>query len=162
MSEIDSERFPKKALIGAGALISFTLLFTGATSLGLIQKPPSAQQARVANQIAQISSRSLSFMDAPDGVLEIRDTEKNEIAHIIKKGEKSGFIRGVLRGMARERKMNDVGESPPFRLTLWANNALSLTDTMTGRTIELGSFGKDNRASFAALLEPVKVKVAQR
>ena len=162
MSEIDSERFPKAALIGAGALVGITLLLTGATSLGLIQKTPSPQQARVDAHVKPISSRSLSFMDAPGGTLEIRDTDKNEIAYTIKKGEKSGFIRGVLRGLARERKMNDVGEAPPFRLTSWADGALTLQDISTGRIIELGSFGPDNRASFAALLDTPKVAVAAR
>jgi putative photosynthetic complex assembly protein len=41
---------------------------------------------------------------------------------------------------------------PPFNLTLWKNGTLSLTDKTTGRAIELGSFGPDNRAAFAALL----------
>jgi hypothetical protein len=45
----------------------------------------------------------------------------------------------------------------PYRLTLWDDYSLSLTDTGTGRTIELGSFGPDNRAAFAALLPPEKV-----
>ena len=42
--------------------------------------------------------------------------------------------------------------APPFTLTLWKNRTLSLEDKSTGRSIELGSFGPDNRAAFAALL----------
>jgi putative photosynthetic complex assembly protein len=64
----------------------------------------------------------------------------------------NGFVRGVMRGMARDRRAHGVGMEPPFALTLWRNGTLSLTDKSTGRAIELGSFGPDNRAAFAALL----------
>ena len=64
-----------------------------------------------------------------------------------------GFIRGVLRGVARDRKMRGIGAQPPFALTLWRDGSLSLTDTATGREVELGGFGADNRAVFVALLE---------
>jgi putative photosynthetic complex assembly protein len=72
-------------------------------------------------------------------------------------GEPSGFIRGVLRSFARERRAKNIKMEVAYRLTLWDDYSLSLTDTGTGRTIELGSFGPDNRAAFAALLPPEKV-----
>jgi putative photosynthetic complex assembly protein len=53
----------------------------------------------------------------------------------------------------RERRMNGDTAAPPFRLEQWADGALTLTDTVTGRVIELGSFGPDNRAAFAKLLK---------
>ena len=63
-----------------------------------------------------------------------------------------GKTVGKMRGMARERHMRGVGMAPPFTLTLWKNGTLSLEDKATGRSIEIGSFGPDNRAAFAALL----------
>jgi putative photosynthetic complex assembly protein len=57
-----------------------------------------------------------------------------------------------MRGMARERHMHGIGMAPPFTLTLWKNGTLSLEDKTTGRAVELGSFGPDNRAAFAAFL----------
>ena len=53
---------------------------------------------------------------------------------------------------ALERHFRGVGMTPPFTLTLWQNGTLSLVDKATGRAIELGSFGPDNRAAFAALM----------
>jgi len=35
----------------------------------------------------------------------------------------------------------------------WDNDQLTLRDTTTGKAVELGSFGADNRAVFAAMLE---------
>jgi putative photosynthetic complex assembly protein len=64
----------------------------------------------------------------------------------------NGFIRGVLRGLARERRQHNVGAEPPFRLTRWDNGHLSLEDPQTGRRIELGSFGPTNAEAFSRLL----------
>ncbi|QYU67324.1 hypothetical protein J4558_20660 [Leptolyngbya sp. 15MV] len=58
----------------------------------------------------------------------------------------------MLRGLARDRRMRGLDAAPPFVLTLWQDGAISLTDSATGREIDLGGFGPDNRAAFAGLL----------
>jgi putative photosynthetic complex assembly protein len=65
-----------------------------------------------------------------------------------------GFLRGVLRGFARDRKLRGLGEeAAPFALTRWADGRLSVTDPATGRYVDLGAFGPDNWKAFAQLLE---------
>jgi putative photosynthetic complex assembly protein len=64
----------------------------------------------------------------------------------------NGFVRGVLRGLARERRLNDVGAQPPFQLTRWSDGRLSLDDPATGRRIDLVAFGPTNAGAFAQLL----------
>jgi putative photosynthetic complex assembly protein len=157
MSEIDSEPFPRRALIAAGALVGVTLVLTGAVSAGLIGKPSDANTARIEKKMAVRVTRTLTFADHPGGVLLITDVKDKKLVRAIMPGEPSGFIRGVLRSFGRERRSKNVGMEAPYRLTLWDDYSLSLTDTGTGRTIELGSFGPDNRAAFAALLPPEKV-----
>ncbi len=157
MSEIDSEPFPRRALIAAGLLVGVTLVLTGAVSAGLLSKPSDANTSRVEKKMAVRMSRTLAFADHPGGVLLITDVDKNSLVRAIMPGEPSGFIRGVLRSFARERRAKNIGMEAAYRLTLWDDYSLSLTDTGTGRTIELGSFGPDNRAAFAALLPPEKV-----
>lgn len=153
MSEIDSKPFPKGALIAAAGLVGVTLVLTGATSAGLIAKPKDAAVMRDESHMTARAQRTLAFADKPGGALEIRDVGEGRIARIIQPGEKSGFIRGVLRSFGRERMIRHLGREAPFRLTLWANNSLSITDLATGRTVELDAFGPDNRAAFAALLQ---------
>jgi putative photosynthetic complex assembly protein len=157
MSEIDSEPFPRRALIAAGVLVGITLALTGAVSAGLLSKPSDANTARVEKKMAVRATRTLSFSDHPGGVLLIRDVKQNSLVRAIMPGEPSGFIRGVLRSFARERRAKKIAMEVAYRITLWDDYSLSLTDTGTGRTIELGSFGPDNRAAFAALLPPEKV-----
>jgi putative photosynthetic complex assembly protein len=148
----DEIRIPRGALIMAGALVIGSI---AATSIARIaQIPPSASPVlmRAAEKVAPIASRELRFTDRPDGAVLIEDTGSGKTAEVIEPGTNSGFIRGVMRGLARERRMQGITSAPPFNLTLWKDGELSLTDTVTGRSIELNSFGPSNRATFLALL----------
>lgn len=149
-----AEPIPRRALLGAASLVGITLLLTGAVSLGLIAKPKNAEQVRVENGLRPAVARTLTFADVAGGGLEIRDVATGQLATSIQPGEQSGFIRGVLRGLMRERRMAGLDHTAPFELTLWENGRLSLRDTLTGRTIELGSFGADNRNAFLRLVQP--------
>ena len=97
--------------------------------------------------------RQLTFSDRADGAVVVRDVATGETVRVLVDGVPgNGFVRGVMRGMARDRHIHGIGMAPPFTLTLWKNQSLSLEDKATGRSIELGSFGPDNRAAFAAML----------
>lgn len=147
-----SNALPRGALPIAGALVIFAL---GATAIARIaQLPPSASPALVRTEkgIKPVQSRDLRFTDRADGAVVIFDTKANRIGSVVEPGQETGFIRGVMRGLARERRMNGIGNVPPFRLTAWSDGQLSLVDTATGRDIQLDAFGGTNRAAFAALL----------
>jgi len=62
-----------------------------------------------------------------------------------------GFIRATMRGMARERHREGIGEETPFTLTRWTDGTVSLQDSTTGRTINLDAFGPTNAEAFARL-----------
>jgi putative photosynthetic complex assembly protein len=152
MSDFGDQPFPRTALICAAALVGFTVLATAAVRGGVIEGRPTAEQNRVAHQAKPVAARDLRFIDQPDGSVLIEDVGEHSVASTIAPGSNNGFIRGVMRGLARDRKMRGLDEQPPFRLTQWDDGALTLKDSATGRVIELGSFGPDNRRSFAALL----------
>lgn len=142
-------QFPAGMLTAAAAMVGLTLVLTAGPRLGLLTPASSAQEQRDSAHIAVARSRDLNFLDRSDGSLAIIDARTGNETNL--SGE-HGFIRGVLRGLARERRSKGIDAGPPFRLTLWANGRLSLTDIATKRTIELDSFGPDNRAAFATLL----------
>ena len=148
------DMLPRGTLIIAGALVAFAL--TAASIVRIAGIPPAAspELMRKADNIAPVKSRTLRFVDRADGAVVIEDAGKGGVASIIAPGQQTGFIRGVMRGLARERRSHGIGNGPPFTLTLWKDGELSLTDTATGRTIELTAFGTTNRASFAVLLDP--------
>lgn len=150
---IHDKPFPRFALVIAGALVGTTLL---ATSIARITGTPpqsSPVASRAAANVVAVKVRDLRFVDQADGALGIVDAKSGETAGGVAVGSTSGFIRGVMRGLARDRHKRGIGIEPPFRLTLWANGQLSLTDLATERTVELSGFGDTNRAAFMALLK---------
>jgi putative photosynthetic complex assembly protein len=152
MSEIDDKPFPRAPLLGAGVLIAMTIALAAGPRLGYLPPVATATSERVAHHVAVVETRSLRFTDRADGALVIDDVGRGTVAAVLPHGVNNGFIRGVLRGMARDRKLRDVGPQAPFTLTLFADDALTLSDPSTGRNIELGSFGPTNKQSFADLL----------
>lgn len=144
---------PRGSLMLAGGLVIFALAAT--TAVRLLDIPPVASPVALRSEahIPQVETRNLRFDDRADGAVVITDTNSGTTVHVIAPGEKTGFIRAVMRGLARDRMMRGIGSEPPFTLTLWKDGQLSLTDSATGRTTEMTAFGTDNRGAFLALLK---------
>ena len=146
------DMLPRGTLMIAGGLVLFALAATAVVRIADIPAAASPVAMRAQERIAAVASRDLRFVDRADGAVVIQDVGRGGIASVIEPGQQTGFIRGVMRGLARERRMHGIGDKPPFNLTLWRDGELSLTDSATGRSIELTAFGTANRAAFAALL----------
>ena len=143
---------PRSTLTAACALVLFALAVTSIYRIAGVPAAASPVALRAQAHIAPVATRDLRFLDRRDGAVVIEDVHTGEQAAVIHAGEKTGFIRGVMRGLARDRRARGIGDAPPFALTLWRDGELSLTDSATGRSIELTAFGTTNRAAFAALL----------
>ena len=94
-------------------------------------------------------SRALQFEDTTSGAVSVRDTRTGAQVALFE-GEQ-GFVRGVLRAMARERKLRGADRNAPLLLQSHADGSLSLYDASTGERILLESFGPTQRATFARL-----------
>jgi putative photosynthetic complex assembly protein len=131
-------------LWGAAALIGFTIVSAGAARVGVIgpEQKPAAEAAAI---------RDLRFKDRADGAVTVHEASDDRLVAVLPPGG-DGFIRGAMRGLARERRQKEVGPEPPFRLTRWDNGRLSLEDTGTGRRVDLEAFGPTNAQAFGRLL----------
>jgi putative photosynthetic complex assembly protein len=154
VSEFTTERFPKSALYAAGALIAMSIVTVGSIRAGLLPQPETAPESRQRRQVAAAVTRDFRFEDRADGALLVTDMAVDRLVFVFPPGSNTGFIRGVMRGLMRERRLHEVARSGPVTVTQWADGALTLEDQTTGRIIELGSFGQTNRAAFAQLLVP--------
>lgn len=146
---------PRPALAMAFALVIVSLLMTAAVQLGLAEREavPAVERSKAA--VAPARTLSLRFADMPDGAVRVSNAASGAVIASLKgENDGGGFVRGVLRGMARERQMRGVGQEPPFTLTLWRDGSLTLDDPATGRAVELGAFGPDNRAAFLHFIAP--------
>ncbi|WP_164155559.1 photosynthetic complex assembly protein PuhC [Sandarakinorhabdus rubra] len=152
--EFTNERFPVTALYAAGALIAVSILTVGSIRVGLLPAPETAPQSRERRHVPIAVARDFRFEDRADGALLVTDVAANKLVFLYPPGANTGFIRGVMRGLMRERRLHEVARTGPVTVAQWADGALTLEDKTTGRIIELGSFGQTNRAAFAQLLVP--------
>lgn len=126
------------------AVLLLAVLLVGVAALRLTGFAPASGAG------AAVSARLLTFNDTPDGGVRVADAGSDTTVQVLH-GEQ-GFLRGVLRGLARERRANGIGAAAPYRLSLHSEGRLLITCTQTGRFIDLAAFGPDNAAVFARWL----------
>jgi len=134
-----ASRFPA---IAVALLLIGTFVTIGVSRLQGTTQEVTAEPAR--------KIRQLRFVDQPDGAVAAIDVSSGQLIQRYE-GEQ-GFLRGTLRAMARQRKLNGVGAAEPFELILHADGRLTLHDPATGTKIALESFGSRNIGVFAQLL----------
>jgi putative photosynthetic complex assembly protein len=144
MEQPANRRFPRGALFGAIAVVSFAIAAAGTARIGGIGV------TRVADTDT-IAIRELRFVDRVDGGVDVVAADSNRTIDMLPPGQ-DGFVRIVLRNLARERIRQEHDRHVPFRLTRWSDGRLSVEDPTTGRRVDLGAFGAVNAASFARLM----------
>lgn len=133
---------PRMPLIGAGVMLAVIFLAVVAVSQsGMSIRAPDA---------AAVVVRDLRFEDRPDGSIAVFDGQTGAEVNAVT--GQAGFIRGTLRGLARERRARGLGPEQPFQLIGRADGRLTLSDPATGRTVDLESFGPVNAGVFAQML----------
>ena len=150
--EFGSQPFPRAPLIGAGILIA--VVVTGVAIARLSGFDP-----RVAPPAPAVETRALSFSTQPDGAFLVVDADTREQLLTLEPGE-DGFLRASIRSINRERKRQGIPEDTPYQLVVHQDGHLSLEDTPTGRSFDLGGFGSTNTAVYAKLLGSVRAQAA--
>ena len=136
-------RIPKSlALIAVGGLAALILFVADFVDSGKLTREADAQA---------VITKQLRFEDRSDGSIAVISAPDGRVIKVIE-GE-AGFVRGILRAMARERRIKEVNQTVPFELIARADGRLTLLDPATGNRIDLESFGKDNVVEFAVLLK---------
>ncbi|MBC8056204.1 MAG: photosynthetic complex assembly protein PuhC [Rhizobiales bacterium] len=137
-------RFPRAPLFALGGLVIASVVTVAAvrlTGVGVV---------RVADAPA-VTVREFRFEDRPDGSIVVLDASGKRLVDTVAPGT-NGFLRGTMRGLARERKRAGVSAELPFRMVGRADGKLTLEDPTTGRRVDLGSFGPTNAAVFANIM----------
>jgi len=120
----------------------------------LLAEPMSSEDAQL-ERGEPIVQRALFFHDDPDGVIRVLDAEAPssgdaELLRLMPGDD--GFIRSVMRGLARERLARGIGPADPFVLGAYSDGRLYIDDPATGRQVVVTAFGVDNVRAFARLL----------
>lgn len=135
-----------------GGIVAISVIFTAAVSFGVFERQAIPSEARAAAGTEAIATRSLVFFDEADGTVIVGDAASN--AEIARFGPGTGgFVRSTVRSLVYQRRVHGFGRAVPFELIEWDNGMLTLLDSTTGETVELHSFGANNRQTFANFLE---------
>ncbi len=142
---LTSQPFPRAPLVGAAILLGCVLVATftvTTTGVGKSHRP----DAPIVSQAA------MQFTDQSDGSITVTDANDHHLIDTVPPGT-NGFLRGTLRGLARERKRESAGAVQPFLLASHSDGRLTLFDPATKRRVDLESFGPTNEAVFTRLLQ---------
>jgi putative photosynthetic complex assembly protein len=142
--ELLSRPFPRYPLIGAAVIVSFTLGLAATVRLSGVNIAQPTGRA--------VTVRELHFTDRHDGGITVSDAAAGDRVVDIVKPETGYFLRATLRGLAQQRKREDLGQATPFVLTGWNDGRLTLDDPVTNRRVDLEAFGETNEQVFAKLL----------
>ena len=137
--------FPRGPLYGAGVLVAFvfTIIIIGQTyEIGTVRLP----------NAKPVESHHLYFTDQSDGAILVTNAVTGSKIDRLAPGT-NGFIRASLRSLVRERRLAGVGSKPPFRLTVWTDDRVTLEDPSINRLIDLRAFGPTNQHAFARLID---------
>lgn len=151
--EKDEITVHKAPIMLMGGIVAISLALTAGVSFGLFERQSVPSEARAAAGIKPEAERTLRFFDEADGTVRVEDGATAEVLGRFAPGE-GGFIRATVRSLVHQRRIRDEGPAVPFTLTRWENNTLTLSDPVTGRSVEVSSFGPDNRAVYNNLLPP--------
>ncbi|MCA3559663.1 MAG: hypothetical protein IOC82_01375 [Aestuariivirga sp.] len=133
---------PSLAAIAAVGMVVAALLAVSVAKLSGY----SPVQTLGASEVAQ--SRLLRFESGAQGVAVIDATTGAVITHT----SAEGFIPGVLRGLNRMRQTGQAKVTDAYRLEHLSNGQLLLVDTVSGVSLDLAAYGRDNAASFLRFL----------
>ncbi len=136
---------PRGVIIGAGLLMIFTIIVAALShraGIYHVTTPPTTA----------VASRDLFFADQHNGGVLVTDAKTGKRVAMIEPTT-GGFLRGIMRGLVREHRLNDQPVGTAFRLTHWADGRLSIADPTTGESFDLEAFGSTNELAFAKLLE---------
>jgi putative photosynthetic complex assembly protein len=135
---------PRSVLVAAAIMMLVSIgLAAGARRMQLSGPPK--------NAAPPVESIEVRFADRADGSIAVLEARSGREVSLVPP-RSNGFVRGVLRGMFRTRKLESIDRSERFELARHADGRLTLTDPQTGRRIDLNSFGPTNAAVFQNLL----------
>jgi putative photosynthetic complex assembly protein len=135
---------PHPAALAAAGMVVAALLAVSIARIGGYSPVQSLGPAEVAQ------SRLLRFQSDAQGVAVIDATTGAVITHT----SAEGFIPGVLRGLNRLRQTEQASATDAYRLERLSNGQLLLVDTVSGVSLDLAAYGRDNAASFVRFLSP--------
>jgi len=95
-----------------------------------------------------VQERTLRLIGGGAQAVTVTDASGAVLAEL----DHGGFVTVIQNGLQRHRLVHGIAPDLPIRIVAYANGRLTAHDDLTGWSVELGSFGADNRAAFERLM----------
>lgn len=145
MKARDTEMVPRVLVIAMFGLMAASLCLVFFAKLTDMAPTGMPSAPKIVNE------RTVSFEGTRNTGIMVLDETGTEIASSTR--DKAGFIDVVWVAMMRERKVQRVDTTAPFRIVRRTGGRVDVIDDTTGWSLELVGYGKDNVAAFASLLD---------
>ncbi len=142
-------KIPRSVLIGFGLLLAGVV-----TAVAIFRFSGMEPLAQVPEPDNIVDQRQLRFIDGGGGTVEVFEVNAGAndlLVHVIESGD-GGFVRGVLRSMARARRAQGIDDEHPFVVIQLASGTVLLEDPATEQRIDLQAFGPASIEAFKTLL----------
>jgi putative photosynthetic complex assembly protein len=145
------KRSAERPIIGRRPIILACILVVGSlfiagfarlTGIGVVRLP----------EAATVDFRDFTFIEQPDGRVEVRTAASGEMVQSLSLRDGGGFIQAVIKGMTLDRVSKKIDLATPYRLARHSDGRLILHDPATGRRQTVDTFGPVNAEAFAKLL----------
>lgn len=147
----DDFRVHTLPLVAMGVVVAITLALAISTSFGVFERQAVPENVRAERGVMSSDTRSIQFHDAANGDVWVSDAVTGEELGRFPQGE-GGFVRATARAMTHHRVQHGLGSAVPFELIAWDNGSMTLRDTLTGRAVELASFGSQTHKVYQEML----------
>jgi len=139
----DKEMIPRVLL---RAMFGLVLAALALTTFAVVTDMPKAGVPHAAPVI-----QSRTFLLDGDGVRWVRlsDPDGTVLADL----ENGGFVAVVQNGLKRARTIRGLPTQATVTLTMYENGRMQMLDAESGWSVEIGSFGPQNRAVFERLFD---------
>lgn len=139
MAQPRKETLPRTFVATVGSVLIATLLIVGWT---VWTRPPPQPVTELPR-----ASLTVRFEAQADGGLSVIDVARGREMDHLAPGE-NGFLTTLIRVVRRDIERTPETLSLPFRIEAWQDHRVTLTDSATGRRIDLIAFGPSNAEIF--------------
>jgi len=121
------------------------------TEVAPVQEAPPTLAERDRARAAEVDQVRSNLLEGA-GTVTVHRAEDGAVVMVLPEKE-SGFLRGMMRSLGRQRGVANVAKDAPYRISQWPDGSLTFDDPSTGESIAVRAFGPDNLQQLADLMK---------
>lgn len=146
LTDSDERPIPPAIIIGGGLVMAVSLLVVVSARMGVAPRQTRPVAAAVASYDFRVSAPDSTGMET---VLSARNGAR--VGPLAGRGD--DFLPSLVDKLHQERRLKGLADTAPFRLVRFSDGRVSMQDPVTGRELNLESFGSVNEANAARLID---------